>query len=114
MPELGWLQAGLVRFDKEADFSHHGRSGFDNGRRYPESILHLIEGPEERTNLHGGPGLAGRESALGDRRAAFVARAGGPRPLPEVAKRPAELEGAFEDLDPASAELLRELGYLPR
>jgi arylsulfatase A-like enzyme len=77
-------------------------------------LFELAEDPDERRNLHGEPRLAEREHALHGRLAAFVESAGGPRPLPDPAQRPAELEGAFEDLDPASAELLRELGYLPR
>jgi arylsulfatase A-like enzyme len=77
-------------------------------------LFDLAEDPDERKNLHGEPRLVQRERALHTRLAAFVESAGGPRPLPDEAQRSAALEGAFEDLDPASAELLRELGYLPR
>jgi arylsulfatase A-like enzyme len=74
----------------------------------------VAEDPDERRNLHGEPRLAERERRLRTHLDAFVQSGGGPRPLPDAAQRPDDLGGAFEDLDPASAELLRELGYLPR
>jgi arylsulfatase A-like enzyme len=77
-------------------------------------LFDLADDPDERRNLYGEPRLAERERRLRARLDAFVARGGGPRPLPDAAQRPDGPEGAFEDLDPVSAELLRELGYLPR
>jgi arylsulfatase A-like enzyme len=77
-------------------------------------LFDLAEDPDERRNLHGEPRLAAREHRLRARLDAFVESGGGPRPLPDDAQRLAEPEGAFEDLDPVSAEMLRELGYLPR
>jgi len=77
-------------------------------------LYDLAADPAEERNLAGAPRLAERERALRGRLDAFVAESGGPRPLPEGARRLAEPEGAFRDLDPESAELLRELGYLPR
>jgi arylsulfatase A-like enzyme len=77
-------------------------------------LFDLSADPDERRNLHGEPGFAERERRLLARLDAFVASAGGPRPLPDAARRRTPPEGAFEDLDPVSAELLRELGYLPR
>jgi arylsulfatase A-like enzyme len=77
-------------------------------------LFDLADDPDERRNLHGDPRLAERERRLHGRLDAFVDSVGGPRPLPDEAQRLAEPVGAFEDLDPASAEMLRELGYLPR
>ena len=77
-------------------------------------LFDLAEDPEERRNLHGEPRLAEREQRLRSRLDAFVEGVGGPRPLPDEAQRLAEPVGAFEDLDPVSAEMLKELGYLPR
>ena len=77
-------------------------------------LFELAEDPDERRNLHGEPRLAEREQRLRARLDAFVENGGGPRPLPDEAQRLAEPVGAFEDLDPVSAEMLRELGYLPR
>jgi arylsulfatase A-like enzyme len=77
-------------------------------------LFDVAEDPEERRKLHGEPRLAEREHRLRARLDAFVESGGGPRPLPDAAQRLATPEGAFEDLDPVSAEMLRELGYLPR
>ena len=77
-------------------------------------LFDLAADPDERRNLHGEPRLAEREQRLRARLDTFVKSGGGPRPLPDEAQRLATPVGAFEDLDPVSAERLRELGYLPR
>jgi arylsulfatase A-like enzyme len=78
-----------------------------------DELYDVAADPAELRNLRGDPRFAEAEARLRDRLDAFVAAAGGPRPLPAGAVTPDELGGAFEDLDPESAELLRELGYLP-
>jgi arylsulfatase A-like enzyme len=77
-------------------------------------LYDLAVDPDEVRNLAGDPRFATRERELHARLEAFVAESGGPRPLPGVASHVDEPRGAFEDLDPESVELLRELGYLPR
>jgi arylsulfatase A-like enzyme len=77
-------------------------------------LYDLAADPAEARNLAGEAGFAERESELLERLEAFVAESGGPRPLPDAASHRGEPRGAFEGLDPESAELLRELGYLPR
>jgi arylsulfatase A-like enzyme len=75
-------------------------------------LFDLREDPGERRNLAGEAGLAERERHLHALLEDYVREAGGPRPLPDAATRPAPI-GAFGDLDPDSAAQLRELGYLP-
>jgi arylsulfatase A-like enzyme len=77
-------------------------------------LYEVAADPGEQRNLAGDPRYAERERALLAELAAFVAKNGGPRPLPGSARQNATPQGAFGDLDPESAELLRELGYLPR
>jgi arylsulfatase A-like enzyme len=79
-----------------------------------DELYELAEDPDEQKNLHADPRLAQREQRLRDRLDALVQSGGGPPPMPDEAQLLAEPVGAFEDLDPASAEMLRELGYLPR
>jgi len=76
-------------------------------------LFDLETDPREQIDVAGDPRYADRQRALTARLEAFVADAGGPTPLPIGVPRPVS-EGAFEGLDEASAELLRELGYLPR
>ena len=77
-------------------------------------LYDLAVDPAETRNLTGDPRFAMRERGLRAGLEAFVAESGGPRPLPEGARRQGEPRGAFKDLDSESAEMLRELGYLPR
>jgi arylsulfatase A-like enzyme len=77
-------------------------------------LFDLAEDPDEQRNLRGEPQVAETEQRLRARLDAFVESGGGPRPLPDEAQRLSKPVGAFEDLDPVSAEMLRELGYLPR
>jgi arylsulfatase A-like enzyme len=77
-------------------------------------LYDLAADPAEMRNLAADPRFAARERELRTRLEAFVAESGGPRPLPDGVSRLAPPRGVFEDLDPESAELLRELGYLPR
>ena len=77
-------------------------------------LYDLATDPTEERNLAGDPRYAERERALLERLDAFVADAGGPRPLPDMTDHLSEPGGAFGDLDRETAEQLRELGYLPR
>jgi arylsulfatase A-like enzyme len=77
-------------------------------------LYDLVADPTETRNLAGDLRFAARERKLRAGLEAFVAQSGGPRPLPGRARRLGEPRGAFKDLDSESAELLRELGYLPR
>jgi len=77
-------------------------------------LYDLAADPSETRNLAGDPRFAARERELRARLESFVAEAGGPRPLPAAGSPSGEPRGAFEGLDSESAELLRELGYLPR
>jgi arylsulfatase A-like enzyme len=77
-------------------------------------LYDLVADPSETRNLVGDLRFAARERELRAGLEAFVAQSGGPRPLPGGALRRGEPRGAFKDLDSESAELLRELGYLPR
>lgn len=70
--------------------------------------------PTETRDLSGDSRFAEAEARLRERLDAFVTAGGGPRPLPAGVATPDEPGGAFEDLDPESAELLKTLGYLPR
>ena len=77
-------------------------------------LYNVAADPAELRNLRGDARFAEAEARLHERLDAFVADGGGPHPLPAGARTPGELGGAFEDLDPESAELLKTLGYLPR
>jgi len=77
-------------------------------------LFDVTADPGERRSLLGDRSLAERERRLRDRLAVFVEQGGGDRPLPLVSADRAGAAGAFDGLDPESAELLRELGYLPR
>jgi arylsulfatase A-like enzyme len=63
--------------------------------------------PHERQDVAGQPWVAERERRLHGLLDDLVNRAGGPRPLPE-----AGATSGLSDVDPESAERLRELGYL--
>jgi arylsulfatase A-like enzyme len=73
-------------------------------------LYDLAADPDERTDVSADPRFADRAKALRAELDAFVQASGGPTPLPVAAPT---TEGVFEDLDPESARLLRELGYLP-
>ncbi len=75
-------------------------------------LYDLAEDPGEQENLVGAPPLAERQRRLDAELDSLVERAGGPTPLPELGSG-GPPTGAFGDLDPDSAERLRELGYLP-
>jgi arylsulfatase A-like enzyme len=76
-------------------------------------LYDLAADPEEHRDRFGDPRFAAATTGLRERLDAFVQSGGGPTPLPEAAPNAAPTEGVFEDLDPESARLLRELGYLP-
>ncbi len=75
-------------------------------------LFDLRSDPHELRNLAANRAAAARRERLHGLLREYVARGGGPRPLPPQAEAPAPLSGAFGDLDPETLEQLRELGYL--
>lgn len=73
-------------------------------------LYHLESDPGELRNRSGDAETRSVRTRLEGLLAEYVERAGGPRPLPEGASKRAI--GAFGDLDPETADQLRELGYL--
>ena len=73
-------------------------------------VFDLRADPQQTTDLSGRPGpLAAEAARLSERLDRFVAQGGGPRPLP-AGEAPAD--AGFGELPEATAEQLRELGYL--
>jgi arylsulfatase A-like enzyme len=105
-----------VHRDRLGRYLRRLRSIESNGLRYIWSsdgrheLYDVAADPAEEHDLAGDPRFAARERELRERLEAFVASASEPARRPGVVT-PAG-EGAFEGLDPESAERLRELGYV--
>jgi len=75
------------------------------------ALYDVAADPGAGHDLAGDPGRAAEAAGLREALDAYVAAHGGPTPLPSLGVESGV--GVFESLDAESAELLRELGYLP-
>jgi len=92
-----WVESGGLRLVWSSDGS--------------TALYDVAADPGAGHDLAGDPGRAAEAAGLREALDAYVAAHGGPTPLPSLGVESGV--GVFESLDAESAELLRELGYLP-